>query len=56
MVPVWFLGNNLPSESEYDSHIENKFCEGELKDDLDTSDISDSENDYDSDKFAPSQT
>ena len=53
LIPVWFEGSNLASDTEYDLHIKNTLQNYE---DTDSSDISDSESEYDSNEFAASET
>ena len=52
LIPVWFGGSNLPSNTEYDLHIKNTLQNYEDTD----SDISDSESEDDSDEFSASET
>ena len=49
LIPVWFEAPNLSSDTEYDLHIKNTLQN--YNEDTDLSDISDSESEYDSDKF-----
>ena len=55
LVPVWYDGNNLPSDDVYDLHVKNTH-KPQVDYESDTSDISDTESEYDSDEFAPSET
>ena len=54
LIPVWFEGANLPSDTEYDLDIKNPLQN--YNEDTDSSDITDSESEYDSDEFAASET
>ena len=54
LIPVRFEGSNLPSDTEYDLHIKNTLQN--YNEDPDSSDISDSESEYDSDEFTASET
>ena len=57
LVPVWYEGDNLPSDAEYEAHIDGISYDEEIPDDDD--DMTDSfcsESEYESDDYALSET
>ena len=57
LVPVWFEGDPLPSDEEYDSHIKQKFHVQRRTDDIevDKNNESDTESDCDTDEYPESE-